>query len=109
MPSIYTDPEIQVRHSEDMQDIITAVPSWLVRWGITLFFGILVLIVVLAALVSYPDIVNATLKIDSPNSPKPIVSKISGKLIKLLVTENETVKKTSRWHIWKAQQATKRC
>jgi len=93
MPSIYTDPEIQVRHSEDMQDIITAVPSWLVRWGITLFFGILVLIVVLAALVSYPDIVNATLKIDSPNSPKPIVSKISGKLIKLLVTENETVKK----------------
>ncbi|BAU55198.1 HlyD family secretion protein [Mucilaginibacter gotjawali] len=91
MPSIYTDPDIRVRHTDDMQDIITAVPSWLLRWGITVFFGILVLIIGLAALVKYPDIVNATLKIDSPDSPKPIVSKISGKLVKLLVTENQTV------------------
>lgn len=91
MPSIYTNPDIRVRHTDDMQDIITAVPSWLLRWGITVFFGILVLIIGLAALVRYPDTVNATLKIDSPNSPKPIVSKVSGKLVKLLVTENEMV------------------
>src|ERR1035437_343682 len=81
-----------IRHTDDMQDIITAVPSWLLRWGITLFFGILVLIVGLSALIRYPDIVKAQLKIGSPNAPKPIVSKISGKLVKLLVTENETVK-----------------
>ncbi|MFI5139537.1 MAG: HlyD family secretion protein [Sphingobacteriales bacterium] len=81
-----------IRHTDDMQDIITAVPSWLLRWGITLFFGILVLIVGLSALIRYPDVVKAQLKIGSPNAPKPIVSKISGKLVKLLVTENETVK-----------------
>jgi multidrug resistance efflux pump len=80
------------RHSDDIQDIITTVPSWLLRWGITLFFGILVLIIGLSALIRYPDIVKAQLKINSPNSPKPIVSKISGKLVKLLVMENETVK-----------------
>src|SRR6202789_3428382 len=79
------------RHSDDMQDIITAVPSWLLRWGITLFFAILVLIFGLSALIRYPDMVNATLKIDSPNSPKPVVSKISGKLVKLLAAENEMV------------------
>jgi len=90
MPSIYTETDLP-RHTDDMQDIITAVPSWLLRWGITIFFGLLFLIVVLATLVKYPDIVNATLKIDSPNSPKPIVSKVSGKLVKLLVTENEMV------------------
>jgi len=61
------------------------------RWGITLFFGLLLLIVLLSALIRYPDIVNAPLKIDSPNSPKPVVAKISGKLVKLLVKENETV------------------
>jgi len=92
MPSIYTDTDLPPRHSDDMQDIITTVPSWLLRWGITLFFGILVLMTGLAALIRYPDIVSARLTIDSPNSPKPIVSKISGKLLKLLVTENETVK-----------------
>jgi len=92
MVSANTVHDEESRHSEDMQDVISAVPSWLLRWGITLFFGILVLIVGLSALIKYPDIVNAQLKIDSQNAPKPIVSKISGKLTKLLITENETVK-----------------
>lgn len=91
MPA-FENSEQQVIHTDDMQDIITTVPSWLLRWGITLFFSILVLIVGLAALIRYPDIVKSELKIDSPNSPKPVVSKISGKLVKLLVKENETVK-----------------
>jgi multidrug efflux pump subunit AcrA (membrane-fusion protein) len=91
MPDVYTYNNNDTRHTDEVQDIITAVPSWLLRWGITLFFGILVLMVVLAAIVRYPDIVNAQLKIDSPNSPKPVVSKIAGKLVKLLVTENENV------------------
>ncbi|MDB4919709.1 HlyD family efflux transporter periplasmic adaptor subunit [Mucilaginibacter sp.] len=93
MPTIYThNNNTETRHTDDMQDIITAVPGWLLRWGISLFFGVLVLIVALAALIRYPDIVNAQLKIDSPNSPKPVVSKISGKLVQLLVKENEMVR-----------------
>jgi multidrug efflux pump subunit AcrA (membrane-fusion protein) len=92
MPAILTEEnDIATRHSDEVQDIITKVPSWLLRWGITLFFGILSLIVLLSALIRYPDIVNATLTIDSPNSPKPVVAKIPGKLVKLLVRENETV------------------
>ena len=77
------------RHTDDMQDIITTVPSWILRWGITLFFALLILIIALSALIRYPDIVKASLKIDSPNSPKPVVTKVSGKLVKLLVKENE--------------------
>ena len=93
MPTIYAnDSAGDARHTDDMQDIITAVPGWLLRWGISLFFGILLLIIALGALIKYPDIVNAQLKIESPNSPKPVVSKISGKLVQLLVKENETVK-----------------
>lgn len=93
MPTIYANNNnTDARHSDDMQDIITTVPGWLLRWGISLFFGILVLIVALAALIRYPDIVNAQLKIDSPNSPKPVVSKIAGKLVQLLVKENQEVK-----------------
>ncbi|NHA05815.1 HlyD family efflux transporter periplasmic adaptor subunit [Mucilaginibacter sp. HC2] len=91
MPTTYVNNNDQVRHTDDMQDIITTVPSWILRWGITLFFGILVLMVSLSALIRYPDIVNAQLKIESPNSPKPVVSKVSGKLIKLLVKENANV------------------
>jgi len=92
MPSIYTDTNLSSVHSDDMQDIITTVPSWILRWGITLFFCVLLLIVGLSALIRYPDIVKATLKINSPNTPKPIQSKIQGKLVKILVKENENVK-----------------
>jgi HlyD family secretion protein len=92
MPSIYTDQDLHARHTDEMQDIITKVPSWLLRWGITLFFVILLLIVGLAALIRYPDLVKAQLKIDSPNSSKPVVAKINGKLVKLLATENIPVK-----------------
>ncbi len=92
MPAILTEEnDIATRHTDEVQDIITKVPSWLLRWGITLFFGILLLIVLLSAVIRYPDIVDATLKIDSPNSPKPVVAKIPGKLVALLVKENETV------------------
>ncbi|MDB5153566.1 MAG: HlyD family efflux transporter periplasmic adaptor subunit [Mucilaginibacter sp.] len=92
MPDNYIYNGQEVRHTDDMQDIITKVPSWILRWGITLFFCLLLLIIGLSAFIRYPDIVNASLTIDSPNSPKPVVAKISGKLVKLLVKENETVK-----------------
>ncbi|MGN6640291.1 MAG: HlyD family secretion protein [Mucilaginibacter sp.] len=80
-------------HSDEMQDIITAVPSWLLRFGISLFFTLLLLIVTLSSLIHYPDTVDATLTINLTNSPKPIVAKTSGKLVRLLVKNQQTVKK----------------
>lgn len=91
MPNTITELNQQARHSDDMQDIITAVPSWLLRWGITLFFSILVLLLSLSAFIKYPDIVKSQLKISSPNVAKPIVPKVNGRLDKLLVTNNKTV------------------
>jgi len=93
MPNIYdTYNGEQTRHTDDMQDIITAVPAWLVQWGITLFFGILVLIIGITSLISYPDVVKAQLKLNSLNAPAEVAAKTSGKLIKLLATPNSTIK-----------------
>jgi len=91
MPNTITELNQQARHSDDMQDIITAVPSWLLRWGITLFFSILLLLLSLSAFIKYPDIVKSQLKISSPNVAKPIVPKVNGRLDKLLVTNNQAV------------------
>lgn len=91
MPSLYqTD---SVYHTEEMQDIITAPPSWLLKWGISLFFAILVGIILLTSLIHYPDLVKTQLVISSLNSPKPIVAKVSGRLIKILVNDNQMVNK----------------
>ncbi|MFD0793408.1 HlyD family secretion protein [Mucilaginibacter litoreus] len=91
MPIFSTDTNTQVRHSDDVQDIITAVPSWLLRWGITLFFCVLVLILSLSALIKYPDIVKTQLKITSPDKPKQVVAKVAGKLVKIMVSNNQLV------------------
>lgn len=80
-------------NTEEIVDIITKTPSWLLRWGISLFLGIILMILVLSSFISYPDIVKANLTIYSLNSPKSIVAKISGKLVKLLVLNNETITK----------------
>lgn len=91
MPQLVIDERGQMRHSDDMQDIITAPPGWLLRWGITLFFCILVLIVGLSAIIKYPDIVKTQLKINAIDAPKAIVAKVPGKLSNLLVRDNQIV------------------
>lgn len=89
MPVTYT--ETEQYHSDEMQDIISAPPSWLIRWGMSLFFGVLVMIVGLSAFIRYPDVVKTQLVINSANSPKPIMVKQSGKVIQILVSENQEV------------------
>ena len=42
-------------NSEEVQDIITAGPSWILRRGITLIFGILLTIVLVSAFIKYPQ------------------------------------------------------
>lgn len=55
----------QIAHSPAIQQIITSVPSWLLRWGIFIFFVLLFLIIGLSAFIKYPDIAKTTLKIES--------------------------------------------
>ncbi|MBC6112441.1 HlyD family secretion protein [Pedobacter fastidiosus] len=78
--------------SEEVEEIITAVPTWILRWGITLIFAVLAGIVLLSALIEYPDVVKVNLKVNSLNSPKQVLAKQNGKLTALLVTDGQMVK-----------------
>ncbi|RZK43161.1 MAG: HlyD family efflux transporter periplasmic adaptor subunit [Pedobacter sp.] len=78
-------------NSEEIQEIITAVPSWILRRGILLILIVLLSVVLLSAYIRYPDVVKTSLKINSLNSPKEAIAHQQGKLVKLLVQENEQV------------------
>lgn len=41
---------------EELKELITKVPSWILRWGLAMFFGVLILTLALSALISYPDL-----------------------------------------------------
>jgi len=78
-------------NSEEIQEIITAVPSWILRRGIMLIFLILGTIVLISALIQYPEIIKTGLKVNSLNAPKAVFAKQTGKITSLLVHEGITV------------------
>lgn len=77
--------------SEEVTEIITTVPSWILRRGITLILLVLLSIILLSAFIHYPDVVKTSLKVNSLNSPKGVLAHQSGKLVKILVKENQQV------------------
>jgi multidrug efflux pump subunit AcrA (membrane-fusion protein) len=82
----------QPAHSEEVHEIITAVPSWILKWGITMVFAILGGIILLSAFIDYPDIVTTSLKVNSLNAPKTVLARQAGKLTTLLVADGQTIK-----------------
>lgn len=81
----------QEKYSEDIYDIISKPPSWLLRRGILLVLLVIVTIVLLAAFIRYPDIVQTSIRINATNAPKSVISRVSGNIVKLLVRENDWV------------------
>ena len=81
----------RVRRSEAVNEIISDRPSFLVRWGLSIFLLVLVGIICLSWFIRYPDIVTAKAKLTSLNAPKAIVTKTGGKLVSLNTKEDDMV------------------
>lgn len=92
MPNTQTKPVIEFR-SEQVQEIVSAIPNWLVRWGISLFFMVLLLILFVSWLVHYPDLVSVPFRLTSDNVPKSVVVRSETRIIKVFVKENDLVEK----------------
>lgn len=90
MPSLY---EGELQHTQEMQDIITAPPSWLLRWGTSVYFILLMLILILSCIIRYPDIIKAQLVIKSNNPTMPVAGMKQASISKILVKEGQSVKK----------------
>lgn len=84
--------EIEPR-SEEIQELISKNPPAIIRWGNMVFLFVLLVLLMLAYMIEYPDVVQASFKLTSLNAPKSIHTKITGKLVRLLIKENSFVKK----------------
>jgi HlyD family secretion protein len=83
--------KIELR-SEEFQDVLGAVPHWILRWGITSFAIIVIVLLIGSAIFKYPDIISSSITLTGSIPPAAIVSKSSGKLKELYVDDNQTVK-----------------
>ncbi|MRX39185.1 HlyD family efflux transporter periplasmic adaptor subunit [Flavobacterium sp. LC2016-23] len=79
--------------SEEVQDILTKVPHWMIRWGTVLIFTILFMLFFVSWFIKYPDVVNTEIVITTNIPPEKIVSKTSGRIEAILVKDKSVVKK----------------
>ena len=77
--------------NEAVQDLFEQQPSWVVRWGTTLLFGLVAALVLFTFFVRYPDLVRVPFRLTSSNAPKPVLAKTDGRLTRLVVADNAPV------------------
>lgn len=80
-------------HVEEVNEILSSTPKWILRWGITLILIMISTGVVLLNFIKYPDILVAEIKLTTINPPITLVSKSTGKLSELFVKNNQFVQK----------------
>ena len=78
---------------EDIYERSTYHTSWFIRHGNVIMFSVLCLVVALAWIVQYPDIVKASARIVAGEPPKEIFSRATGKIEKILIAQDEQVQK----------------
>lgn len=49
--------------SDEMNEVLGATPHWITRWGSLLLFGAVALLLLVAAFIKYPDVINGTIEI----------------------------------------------
>lgn len=86
------DIELELK-TEEVNELLTAVPSWIVRWGVSIIFALMVLVLVFSFFIKYPDTLPASVTITTTNPPITLVAKTSGKIIRLPVKNNQIVRK----------------
>jgi len=80
-------------HSEDLQEIIAKPPSWLLRRGVSFILTTIVIIFTLSVFIRYPEMVPVTMKFNTSNAPKALVSKVNGNIVGIRVKEGQWIEK----------------
>lgn len=77
--------------SQEVQELLGNVPKWIVRWGTFLVSVVLVVLILLANVLNYPDVINSKIILTADVPPAEIKSYTDGPLSKLMVKNYEKV------------------
>ncbi|HEV2481170.1 MAG TPA: HlyD family efflux transporter periplasmic adaptor subunit [Puia sp.] len=80
-------------NSEEVTDIMSKMPPWLVQRGIGILLGLLLLLLAGSIFIHYPDVISTDVSIYSGDIPVRCVAKSSGKIISLFKLNGDIVRK----------------
>lgn len=79
--------------SEEFQEILGQVPSWILRRGITLIFLIILIILIGSACFRYPDTITTTMTLTGTTPATTLIARTSGKIKELNIIDKQKVLK----------------
>lgn len=82
--------DIELR-SEEVQEILTKVPHWMIRWGNVLFLALILMLLAMSWFVKYPDVILSEATITTEIPPQKEYAKITGKISALLIEDGQDV------------------
>jgi multidrug resistance efflux pump len=82
--------ELVIR-SEEVNEILTDTPKWILRWGISIVFILILTGITISYFIKYPDVLTANITLTTLNPPINIVAKSNGKITHLLVKDKELI------------------
>ena len=90
MPKKKKKDNLELR-SEEVQEILSNPPIWIVRWGITIIFMFTCIILILSFIIRYPDFVTAKVLVTTKQPAEKVISRYSGQLDKVFIKNRDTV------------------
>ncbi|HOP58001.1 MAG TPA: HlyD family efflux transporter periplasmic adaptor subunit [Bacteroidales bacterium] len=81
----------EIIYSEPVQEIISNPPAKIIRWGTAIIAFVFILLITLSWIIRYPDVIPAPVEITTINPPVTLVTKITGRINKLMVEDGEKV------------------
>ncbi len=85
-------PQRNHSYSPEAQAILGKMPSWIVRWGVTVIAAIFVGILVGCYFIKYPDLVEAPVTITTQNPPSDLAARYAGLLDTVCVANGQQVR-----------------
>lgn len=78
--------------SEEVQEVMNEIPSWILRRGITTLFVIVIALLMGSWFFKYPDVITSGITVTSLEPPASIIARSTGKLDEIYAENNEAVK-----------------
>lgn len=79
--------------SEEVQEILTRVPHWMIRWGNIVVLSIVLLMLGVSWMIKYPDMISTQISITTEVPPQKLIAKTSGRIEAILVKDKTQVTK----------------
>lgn len=79
--------------SENVQDILTTPPHWMIRWGNTLIFIILLMVLMMSYFIKYPEFIPAPILVTSQNPPEKLEARTNSKIEKIFIKNGQNIGK----------------